>query len=135
MKKDLVALLFLITVTLGACGNPRPSTTMKVTLSDFHFSPSQFTVPASAPIAVEAVHDGVVIHDFIIMNYGANAGQKFDEEDKSDVYWELTVRPGETRTASFVAPSEPGVYQVLCGTPGHLEAGMSGTLTVVAQEK
>lgn len=132
MKKlPALPLILLLAVFLAACANSAPSTDIHIALTDFQFSPARFTVPAGAEITVTATHDGAVVHDFIIMNYGAEVGDKFDEDDRVNIYWELKVRPNGTETASFAAPVQPGVYQILCGTPGHLQAGMVGTLTVV----
>ncbi|MDL1944781.1 hypothetical protein FBQ99_20840, partial [Chloroflexi bacterium CFX2] len=37
----------------------------------------------------------------------------------------------ESVELSFTAPDQPGTYQIVCGMPGHLQAGMVGTLEVV----
>ena len=37
---------------------------------------------------------------------------------------------GETDEVTFTAPEEPGDYEYICTFPGHLAAGMKGTLTV-----
>jgi uncharacterized cupredoxin-like copper-binding protein len=49
---------------------------------------------------------------------------------EENVYWEEEVDAGESATFTFTAPEEPGEYQIICAIPGHLEAGMQGTLTV-----
>lgn len=38
--------------------------------------------------------------------------------------------PGETGTATFNAPKEPGDYPFLCSFPGHYAIGMKGVLSV-----
>ena len=53
-------------------------------------------------------------------------------EDQVNVYWDVEVQPGQSVTATFTAPVEPGEYVVTCGIQGHLEAGMSAKLMVVA---
>ena len=40
------------------------------------------------------------------------------------------VAGGETDEVTFTAPEEPGDYEYICTFPGHLAAGMKGTLTV-----
>jgi uncharacterized cupredoxin-like copper-binding protein len=73
------------------------------------------------------------VHDFIIMNQGVEVGQDFGEEDQPNVYWMAELEPGTSNTYTFTAPSQPGEYQVVCGTPGHYLAGMLAKLTVVAE--
>jgi len=54
----------------------------------------------------------------------------FDDDDEGKIYWEVELDAGKSETVKFTAPSEPGTYDVVCGTPGHIEQGMTGTLTV-----
>jgi uncharacterized cupredoxin-like copper-binding protein len=137
MKKIAVSALSLtvLAVLLAACGaGSGPSRSLKVTMTDFAFSPNSFTVPAGEEISVEVANNGAVAHSFIIMQTGHPAQGHFTDADKANVFWEVsTVPPGESVKASFTAPSNPGEYQILCGIAGHFEAGMVGKLTVVSQ--
>lgn len=133
MKKILSVLLGL-TLLLSACGASGPTTTINVTMTDFHFEPSQFTVPAGQEITVNATNNGAVEHEFVIFKLGTDAGVKFGDEDEENIYWEVEVQPGQSVTETFTAPSEPGEYSLTCGIEGHLEAGMNGKLVVVAGE-
>jgi uncharacterized cupredoxin-like copper-binding protein len=101
-------------------------------MTDFMFTPNEFTVPAGSEVTLDVNHDGVVTHSFIIMRYGENVGEHFNEEDLPNVYWQVEVQPGEKGVFVFTAPDQPGVYQLVCGMAGHVEAGMIGTLEVVA---
>ena len=134
MKRLLVLLLVLQALALTACGNSGPSTRINITITDFKFSPDEFTVPAGEEITVKATHNGSVGHNVKIMNYGTDVGEEFDDEDEANVYWEMQVHPGGTETARFTAPTQSGVYQIVCGLPGHLQAGMVGKLVVVAEK-
>src|SRR3972149_5692992 len=131
MKKRSAFLLPLFVLLMTACGNSGPSTAISIALTDFQFLPNRFTVPAGAEITVQASHEGAVVHDIIVMKYDADVGDMFDEKDRANIYWELKVQPEGSEVAAFTAPAQPGVYQVLCGTPGHLQAGMVGELIVV----
>jgi uncharacterized cupredoxin-like copper-binding protein len=135
MKKFtfVLVLLFGLSLALTACGGGGgASTTMDVTMTDFEFSPMEFTVPAGQEITVNATNNGAVLHEFVIFKLGTDAGEKFGDEDEGNIYWEVEVEPGATLSATFTAPTEPGEYYVTCGIEGHLEAGMVGKLTVVA---
>ncbi|MBI2758203.1 MAG: cupredoxin domain-containing protein [Chloroflexi bacterium] len=125
----VVVLGFLL--VLAACGGAGTvSNTINVTMTDFQFSPNTFTVPAGQTVTLNAANNGAVIHNFVIMKLGQSAGASFGDEDLPNVYWQVEVQPGASANATFTAPAEPGSYEVVCGTPGHLEAGMSAKLIV-----
>jgi uncharacterized cupredoxin-like copper-binding protein len=69
-------------------------------------------------------------HEWVLMNKGTQASAPFDESDEANIYWEQELDAGQSGTYTFTVPQEPGEYQVVCGTAGHLEAGMLGVLTV-----
>lgn len=54
--------------------------------------------------------------------------QQTGDEDRK--LFEMGVKPGETASGAFQAPTEPGTYIVVCHIPGHAAAGMVGSLTV-----
>ena len=134
MKKLLTLIVLLgIALTIASCGGGGgAATSIDVTMTDFQFTPNTFTVSAGKEIALHAANNGSVVHNFVIMKLGQTAGDKFDDQDVPNVFWQIEVNPGESASATFTAPTEPGSYQVLCKTPGHLTAGMTATLTVVA---
>lgn len=134
MRRLLLGLVLLIPL-LTACGGANAARTdHSITLTDFAYSPTQLTVPAGKEITLDAANTGAVIHNFIIMNLGTNAGTEWTAEDDANVYWKLEIPAGGSATATFTAPSEPGEYEVVCSTPGHLQAGMIGKMIVVAAE-
>jgi uncharacterized cupredoxin-like copper-binding protein len=103
-------------------------------MTDFQFSPNSFTVPAGEQITLKSTNSGAVVHNFIIMNLGYDVGNEFDKEDEENVYWRLEIAPGGATETNFTAPEEPGSYEIVCSTPGHVQAGMLGTLSVVEGE-
>lgn len=124
-------LLLAATACSGAGGNA-PSTTINVTLTDFAFAPNTFTVPAGAQISFTALNNGVGDHSFLIMKKGYQIQNHFTDADKANIFWgKDPIAPGQTVTDSFTAPSDPGQYQIVCGVPGHFEAGMVAKLIVV----
>ena len=132
MKRSLFVLLFVMMFVLSACAGGGASTTINVAFAEFTFTPSEFTIPAGQEITVNAINNGAVVHEFVIMKFGQTVGDNFGDEDEGNIYWEIEAQPGASVTGTFTAPTEPGEYQIVCGTPGHYMAGMSGKLTVVA---
>jgi len=131
MVKNSIFLLMLLAVFLSACQANGPSTQLRVELNDFAITPNQLTVPASSEIKIKIANAGAVVHNFYILKYGVEVGEQFDEDDISNALWEAEVQPDDTATFDFMAPDQPGMYQIVCGMPGHLEAGMVGTLKVI----
>jgi len=131
-KSFLLVSLILFSSWLTACGGGGPSTSLNVVMTDFHYSPDSFIVPAGQEITMNATNNGAVVHEFVIMKFGTKVTKDFTAEDKKNVYWMVELQPGDQTNTNFIAPSEPGEYQVVCGTPGHFISGMIGKLTVVA---
>jgi len=134
MKKIIALIVTILALLLTACGNSGPSTKINVSMTDFTFSPSEFTVPTGEEITLHITHDGTVEHSFIVMKYGTDAGEMFDEADKANIFWEMDLQPEDSNTLVFTAPEQPGTYQIICGMVGHLQSGMIGKLTVVNQQ-
>jgi uncharacterized cupredoxin-like copper-binding protein len=61
---------------------------------------------------------------------GSTAVSPFDDSQKANIFWTVSVDPGKTLNTSFTAPDQPGDYQIICDLPGHLEGGMTAKLTV-----
>ena len=135
MRMKTMAWVMMISLALASCGgSSAPDTTIDVTMTDFQFSPNTFTVPAGETITLKSTNSGAVIHNFIIMNEDYTVGNEFDAEDLDHVYYKLEIAPGGETETSFTAPEDPGQYEIVCSTPGHVQAGMLGTLNVVEGE-
>jgi uncharacterized cupredoxin-like copper-binding protein len=133
MKRILLVIISVF--VLSTCGGSgSASTDLKVNLTDFMFTPNQFTVPAGKEISLEVNNTGAVVHNFIIMNAGETAGMEYTSEDDANVFWKIEVQAGGSTKTTFTAPTEPGDYEVVCSTPGHLQAGMVAKLVVVESE-
>ena len=118
------AILFGLTAC-GSAGN-----TIAVTTTDFHFDPTTWTVSAGQPVKLTITNKGANEHEWVLLKKGTAVTQPFDADDEDKVFWEIEAQPGETKTETFTAPSEPGTYTVVCGIPAHLEQGMQATLVV-----
>ena len=134
MKRILVVLIIFFGLALTSCGGGGASTTISVALGDFQFTPNFFTIPAGEEITVNATNNGAVVHNFVVMKLGAEAGAEFNDEDTPNIYWQVQLEPGGSTTATFTAPPDAGEYQIVCSTSGHLMAGMIAKLVVVAGE-
>jgi uncharacterized cupredoxin-like copper-binding protein len=127
-------LLISLMLVLSACGDSNAaSSDIQVTMTDFHFTPDRFTIPAGGEITLTTTNNGAVEHEFVIFKLGTNPGDKFSPEDEANIYWQTRVLPGESKAVTFTAPAEPGEYYLVCGISGHLEAGMSGRIIVVTK--
>jgi uncharacterized cupredoxin-like copper-binding protein len=131
MKRYLLITAVLLSLMLVSCGGGGASTKIDVTMTDFQFQPNQFTVPAGQEITINATNNGAVVHNFVIMKLGTSAGPSFDDQDIPNVFWQVELPPGSSTNTSFTAPTDPGDYEVVCRTEGHIAAGMSAKLTVV----
>lgn len=134
MKRTLTILSVMLSLVLVSCGAGGPTTTIDVVMTDFQFQPNQFTVPVDQEITFNSRNTGSVVHNFVIMKLGTTAGDMFDEEDIPNVYWEVEIPPGGSTNTSFTSPPEPGEYEVVCRTEGHIISGMVARLNVVPSE-
>ena len=121
-------LVVLAVLLLSACGPKKAE--LNVEMTDFKFNPDTYEVPAGAEVTLNVSDKGTLPHEFVIMKLGTKATPPFDADDEGNIYWEVELQKGDTQTVTFTAPSEKGTYEVVCGTPGHLEQNMIGSLTV-----
>jgi uncharacterized protein len=129
MKKMLVVALFVLALTLTACGSNK--VTLNVTATDEGYDSSTYTVPAGKEVTLNMTNKGVLEHEFAILKLGEHVTPPFGEKDEDKILWELDgVEAGTTKSATFTAPTEAGEYDVICGIPGHIEKGMIATLIV-----
>jgi plastocyanin len=124
----LLIFLFGLMLFAQACGSN--STTFDVEMNEFKFIPDTLTVPAGAAITLNLNNTGALEHEYVIMVMGSDVTLPFDADDEANIYWEKELPTKESATVQFIAPSQPGTYQVVCGTAGHLEQGMKATLIV-----
>ncbi len=136
-KSLLVTILpAALALILSGCGpSTGPSSSIQVIMTDFAFTPNTLTVPAGKQINIRVTNNGAVGHDLMIMKMGheVTSQDHVGAETHAFAFWEEEqLGAGETRESTFTAPSQPGAYQIICGVPGHLEAGMVGKLVVVS---
>lgn len=81
----------------------------------FRFSPDRIEVAAGQQVTVRVVNRGASAHDFAVPDLGVETG---------------LIDPGQEKTITFTAPSNPGEYRFICTVPGHEQLGMHGVLAV-----
>ena len=102
---------------VGACAAapPVPGPVVAVEASEFSFAPASVSVPAGA-VSFHVTNTGSLEHEFEILQ-----GERVLGEVEGLV-------PGLEMNLTVELPT--GEYEFVCRLPGHLEAGMRGTLTV-----
>lgn len=127
-----------------------PVSEITITGNDrMRFEPATFTVRAESQVTLTFQNIGTLPkatmgHNLVILLPGTNtltfatAATNFLEHDYiAPQYADRVVAttrilgPGESQILQFRAPSTPGRYPVVCSFPGHTQAGMVGTMTVV----
>jgi nitrosocyanin len=110
-----LALIALVAACSGAAAPTQGTQTVTLNALDtFKYDPNTITGKVGQPIHVVINNKGVLEHSFAI--------------DQFNVKLEH-IQAGTTGEVTFT-PTAAGTYTFYCDTPGHKEAGMTGTLTV-----
>lgn len=156
-SKWIVPVLILALAVLAACGSggepaapeaaapPAQSAqeviaaTLEVAMHDLYYgdtsdnlqNPPVWTVGAGERVQVNLVNEGGLQHNWAIVKPGSEVPVPFrSESDSGILIWDTgLVDPGQSASATFTAPSEPGEYTVICTVAGHYPA-MQGRLVV-----
>jgi len=115
-----LAVGLVVVALLAACGggsgSGQPAGSIKVTMTEFAFSPSTLSVP-SGKVVFYLVNGGTVSHDMVIKDSSGNTAGRSDLVSAGDSF---------VFTVSNLAA---GNYSFACDEPGHEANGMKGTLT------
>jgi uncharacterized cupredoxin-like copper-binding protein len=105
------------------------------------YSPSTFEVKAGVPVELTFVNEGELEHDFSILEIpveSVSEPEAMSAEHEMemgaaamDPALHVAAEPGATGHMTFT-PTQPGSYEFYCTVPGHKDAGMVGTMTVLA---
>ncbi len=88
------------------------------------FSPSAVTVAAGETVAFVVTTMGSTAHEFMVGPADAVAGDVAGTPEVAD------IAMMQTKSVTYTFDG-PGPYAFACHVPGHYEAGMRGTITVV----
>jgi nitrite reductase (NO-forming) len=91
-----------------ASGPPR----VDIVATDIRFEPNMVAIPANTEVVLVMANEGVMPHDVIIPSLGVNSGR---------------LASGESVEITVTAPA--GSHALYCSVPGHMQAGMRGTLS------
>lgn len=111
-----------------------PADEWTVAMTDaMRYEPGAMTVRAGAPVTFTVTNDGVIVHEFFVgteaeqLEHAAEMASGGGHHAHGNAL-SLDAGASDTLTMTFSAPGE---LLVGCHVPGHYEAGMVATLTVV----
>jgi len=90
------------------------SVEITVNAKEFVFDPKDVTVRVGQKVTFVFENKGIITHNLTIEGLGIQS---------------KTIHPKESDRVTFT-PEKAGEYRIRCMVPGHMEAGMVGTLTV-----
>ena len=128
-SRTTIAATLLLSLALAACGPKKAN--ISASMTDFKFDPPSWTVPAGAEVTLTVTNNGSIMHSWLLLDSGITIAPPFDKEAvKDSILVDQDVDAVATATVVFTAPTTRGEYEVVCGVPGHIEAGMVGKLIV-----
>lgn len=129
-----VAVVASMSFALVACGDSGgASTSIEATMTEFQFSPTDWTVAADEEITITLTNDGTVDHEWVILRPGVRISDESELPETEEellaefVYWEDEVESDTSKSLTFTAPAA-GTYQIICAIEDHFNAGMEGEL-------
>src|SRR6186997_2071675 len=149
MISRLLAVLVPVAMVVAACSSPSATDPLvaseaptmddlvgevAVTMTDaMRFQPGVLTVKAGEPITFVVRNAGVVVHEFFVGSVAEQVDHAAEMADGGISHGHdnaLSVAPGQTGSLTMTFATA-GSLLVGCHEPGHYEAGMAGTLTIV----
>jgi plastocyanin len=106
----------VVTAACGGGGVSQPAGSIKVSMSDYKFNPSDISTP-SGKVVFYLVNSGTVSHDFVIRD---GSGKRLSASE--------LVSAGDS-VVFTVDSLAAGSYTIFCDQQGHEALGMKGTLT------
>jgi len=107
--------LMLVAAGCGGGGAAGGGNEIKLTGTDYKFTPAEITVKRGEAITIILENKGSVEHDWA--------------SDPLNAKFAAVVRPGQTGRLTFTA-NQAGTFEFHCIVAGHKELGMVGKITV-----
>lgn len=128
MFRTIITLTALSILLVACGGSSTPTAEIRADMTDLMFNPANFEAPAGTEVTLQLTNSGAVEHNFVILKKGAEYTTGADIKPE-DIIIDAKLAAGESGEFTFKI-DEAGEYDVVCNVPGHLEAGMVGTLTI-----
>jgi hypothetical protein len=112
-----------------------PARELRIEMDDsMRFSPSELTVVAGEPVKLVVVNRGKMTHELVIGTAAELAEHLREMQSGTASHHhsdsEISVEAGQSREV-IRRFDKSGELAIACFEPGHYEAGMKGTLTVL----
>lgn len=121
----------------GRAGNPREATrVIKLAMDDkMRFMPNAITVRQGETVKFIVVNNGRMLHEMVIgtmqeLKEHAEQMKKFPDMEHDEAHM-VHVKPSNKGLLTWTF-NRPGDFHFACLIPGHFEAGMVGTIKVLA---
>ena len=106
---------------------------VRIEVGEMFFKPKDIPLKTGVPIVLELVNSGKITHEFTATEFFRSSSIRKIQSENSEVrvpfFTEVEVLPGQA-VKVFAVPVIAGTFEMLCGLPGHRQAGMEGTITV-----
>ncbi|MDH5507903.1 MAG: cupredoxin domain-containing protein [Anaerolineae bacterium] len=112
-KQSIFGYLLVAALLLAACSSEVAALEITLVARDIEWSATEYEASVGQEILITVTNEGYLDHNLIIESHAID----------------VDLPPGATETVSFLA-SEPGVIEFYCSVPGHVDAGMKGTITI-----
>ena len=127
------------TASAASLPSPTPSAAVQsgeisIVMSDaMRYAPDQITVRAGEEVTFLVRNEGVIVHEFFVGTEAEQAEHAAEMAQGGMGHGHdsaLSLQPGASGSLTMTF-AEPGTLLIGCHEPGHYEAGMLATLTIV----
>ena len=142
MRNKVLTAIAAGMLLLGACASRPQPQEITLTAKTMTYDPSAFEATAGVPVELTFVNQDALEHDFSILEIPVESVSEADAVSAEhememgaaavDPVLHVAAEPGATNNLTFT-PTKPGTYEFFCTVPGHKDAGMVGTMVVLAR--
>jgi uncharacterized cupredoxin-like copper-binding protein len=141
MRNHALVAIAAGTLLFGACASQSRPQEITLTAQTMTYSPSTFEVTAGVPVELTFVNEDALEHDFSVLEIPVESVSEADPMSAEhemqmgagvEPVLHVAAEPGATNDLTFT-PTKPGTYEFFCTVAGHKDAGMVGTMVVMAR--